>query len=163
MYLRYSKKNSKFSHCPICIITKLNSNHMYSAWRRWHLGGPQCYWWWPGIGRNLGIAHRARNSCELWVELAVQYTVMFCASLEAKHTASPLKIKPLACLCLQYGRPNIGLESIRTINMYTEYQSRTSLFYLLVLLLIRYTLIIRAVATVKFLANAHYQVSTQVL
>ena len=29
----------------------------------------------PGIGRNLGIAHRARNSCELRVELAVQCTV----------------------------------------------------------------------------------------
>ena len=44
----------------------------------------------PGIGQNLGLAHKARNSSELWVELAVQYTVVICANIGLRLSTQPL-------------------------------------------------------------------------
>ena len=43
-----------------------------------------------GIGRNLGLAHRARNSSELRVELAVQYTDVICANTGSRLSTQPL-------------------------------------------------------------------------
>ena len=44
----------------------------------------------PGIGQNLGLAHRARNSREFRVELSVQYTVAICANTGSKLSMQPL-------------------------------------------------------------------------
>ena len=42
------------------------------------------------LGRNLGLAHQARNSCELWVEIAVQYTVIICSDAGSRLSMQPL-------------------------------------------------------------------------
>ena len=54
----------------------------------------------PGIGRNPGLAHRARNSCELRVELTVQYIVMFCAIAHSRLNMQPLLPKAAIGLML---------------------------------------------------------------
>ena len=50
----------------------------------------------PGIGRNPGLAHWAGNSCELRVELSVQYAVVICADtgFEADIYEPLLRHKP---------------------------------------------------------------------
>ena len=53
----------------------------------------------PGIGRNPGLAHWARNSREFRVELSVQYTVAICANTGSRLSMQSLvSHKPsLAC------------------------------------------------------------------